>query len=149
MLPELAGAKKEGLPLSVETCPHYLVFDAESIPDGDARCVWVRRRSRDHAAALRDSIPPPPPSPPPHHPHPPGSYKCAPPIRGAENRARLVAGVADGTVDSLASDHSPCDPALKGLERNDFMAAWGGVAGLQSVLPSSWHALSGGRGHMG
>jgi len=30
-------AKKEGLPLTVETCPHYLYFNAESIADGDTR----------------------------------------------------------------------------------------------------------------
>jgi len=30
----LAAAKREGLPLSVETCPHYLYFAAEEIPDG-------------------------------------------------------------------------------------------------------------------
>jgi allantoinase len=33
-LPALRAAKAEGLPLSVETCPHYLCLDAESIPDG-------------------------------------------------------------------------------------------------------------------
>jgi allantoinase len=33
-LPALRRAKSEGLPITVETCPHYLCFDAESIPDG-------------------------------------------------------------------------------------------------------------------
>lgn len=33
-LVELAAAKREGLPITVETCPHYLVFAAEEIPDG-------------------------------------------------------------------------------------------------------------------
>ncbi|MDB5096595.1 MAG: allantoinase [Cyanobacteria bacterium RYN_339] len=33
-LPLIAAAKAEGLPFSVETCPHYLVFAAEEIPDG-------------------------------------------------------------------------------------------------------------------
>jgi hypothetical protein len=33
-LPALRAAKAEGLPISVETCPHYLCLDAESIPDG-------------------------------------------------------------------------------------------------------------------
>ena len=36
-LPMLAEAKAEGLPLTVETCPHYLTFAAEEIPDGDPR----------------------------------------------------------------------------------------------------------------
>lgn len=33
-LPELRAARAEGLPITVETCPHYLAFVAESIPDG-------------------------------------------------------------------------------------------------------------------
>ena len=33
-LPQLMAAKEEGLPISVETCPHYLCLEAESIPDG-------------------------------------------------------------------------------------------------------------------
>jgi len=33
-LPALRAAKDEGLPITVETCPHYLCFDAEAIPDG-------------------------------------------------------------------------------------------------------------------
>jgi allantoinase len=33
-LPALRDAKAEGLPITVETCPHYLCFDAEAIPDG-------------------------------------------------------------------------------------------------------------------
>ena len=33
-LPTLAGARRDGVAVSVETCPHYLSFDAETIPDG-------------------------------------------------------------------------------------------------------------------
>lgn len=33
-LPELRAAREEGLPLTVETAPHYLFFDSENIPDG-------------------------------------------------------------------------------------------------------------------
>ena len=36
-LPLLEGARAAGLPVTVETCPHYLVFAAEEIPDGDTR----------------------------------------------------------------------------------------------------------------
>lgn len=36
-LPAIAAAKEAGLPLTVETCPHYLTFAAEEIPDGDTR----------------------------------------------------------------------------------------------------------------
>ncbi len=37
ILAELEAAKAAGLPLSVETCPHYLAFAAEEVPDGDTR----------------------------------------------------------------------------------------------------------------
>lgn len=33
-LPLIQAAKDEGVPVTVETCPHYLVFDADQIPDG-------------------------------------------------------------------------------------------------------------------
>ncbi len=33
-LPAIAAARAEGLPVSVETCPHYLVLRAEQVPDG-------------------------------------------------------------------------------------------------------------------
>lgn len=36
-LPLLADARRNGIKVAVETCPHYLIFDAESIPDGDTR----------------------------------------------------------------------------------------------------------------
>jgi allantoinase len=34
VLPQLAEAKRNGMPLTAETCPHYLTFDAETVPDG-------------------------------------------------------------------------------------------------------------------
>jgi allantoinase len=36
-IPMIARAREEGLPLTVETCPHYLTFAAEEVPDGDPR----------------------------------------------------------------------------------------------------------------
>ena len=36
-LPAIRAARAEGLPLTVETCPHYLTFCAEEIADGDTR----------------------------------------------------------------------------------------------------------------
>jgi allantoinase len=66
------------------------------------------------------------------------AYKCAPPIRAAANRERLWQALADGTLDLVASDHSPCSPALKKLEQGDFDAAWGGISGLQVALAATW-----------
>lgn len=47
-LPDVAAAKAEGLPLTVETCPHYLTLAAEDIPDGQTQfkcCPPVRDSS--------------------------------------------------------------------------------------------------------
>ena len=60
------------------------------------------------------------------------AVKCAPPLRNADEQAMLWGEVIDGRVDLIASDHSPCDPALK--IAGDFRASWGGVAGVQSTL---------------
>lgn len=109
-LGQLRSARAEGLPLTAETCPHYLHFTAEAIPDGAT------------------------------------PFKCAPPIRDAANREALWRALAEGVLDFVASDHSPCTPKLKALEVGDFMAGWGGVSGLQLALPVVWTEASA-RGH--
>lgn len=65
-------------------------------------------------------------------------FKCCPPIRENENRERLWQGLADGTIDMIVSDHSPCPASMKLRETGDFMAAWGGIASLQLRLPVIW-----------
>ena len=101
-LPQLRAARDEGLPITVETCPHYLCLEAESIPDGATE------------------------------------FKCAPPIRDADNRERLWQGLADGIIDFVITDHSPCLPGLKLPEEGDFHRAWGGISSLQLGLPNLW-----------
>jgi allantoinase len=56
--------------------------------------------------------------------------KCAPPLRSAEERHGLRRAVRDGTIDYIASDHSPSPPSLK--EGHAF-AAWGGISGCQTT----------------
>jgi len=101
-LDRLRDGRRAGLPITVETCPHYLTFAAEDIPDGATAC------------------------------------KCAPPIRERENRERLWRGLAEGTIDLVASDHSPAPAALKCLGQGDFFRAWGGVASLELALAATW-----------
>ncbi len=96
----LEEAKADGVRVTVETCPHYLVLAAEVVPDGATE------------------------------------VKCCPPVRGAANRDALWRGLADGVIDMVVSDHSPCPADLKG--DGDFGAAWGGIAGLQLGLPLVW-----------
>ena len=59
--------------------------------------------------------------------------KCAPPIRDERNRERLWAGVADGRITLVASDHSPSSRERKA---GDIWTAWGGIAGVQTLLPA-------------
>jgi allantoinase len=65
-------------------------------------------------------------------------FKCAPPIREASNRELLWEGLRDGTIAMVVSDHSPCTPQLKRPETGDFLAAWGGISGLQLGLSVLW-----------
>lgn len=65
-------------------------------------------------------------------------FKCCPPIRGAANRDLLWAGIVDGTIDAIVSDHSPSTIDLKRSGGGDFGLAWGGISGLQVGLSAVW-----------
>ncbi|HET8939670.1 MAG TPA: allantoinase AllB [Polyangiales bacterium] len=54
-LPQLRAAKAEGLPITVETCPHYLCLEAESIPDGatEFKCAPPIRDHENREALWR------------------------------------------------------------------------------------------------
>jgi allantoinase len=103
-LPMIAAARREGVAITVETCPHYLTLTAEEIADGATQ------------------------------------FKCCPPIREAANQDLLWQGLADGVIDCVVSDHSPCTADLKHFDTGDFGEAWGGIAGLQLGLPAVWTA---------
>jgi allantoinase len=98
----LRRAKSERLPVTVETCPHYLYFSAEQILDGATLC------------------------------------KCAPPIRSEVNREQLWQALGEGVIDLVATDHSPCPPAMKHLGEGNFRRAWGGIASLSTALSVMW-----------
>ncbi len=104
-LGKIAAAKKEGLPITAETCTQYIFFNAEDIPD--ANCI----------------------------------YKCAPPIRERANNDQLKQALQDGTLDFIATDHSPAPPDIKEMETGNLKKAWGGIAGIQFLLTASWTAL--------
>ena len=57
--------------------------------------------------------------------------KCAPPLRKKCEQDKLWTELLNGTVDIVASDHSPAPPEMKA---GDFNRAWGGIAGVQSTL---------------
>ncbi|OLE53327.1 MAG: allantoinase [Acidobacteria bacterium 13_1_20CM_3_53_8] len=60
-LPALSEAKRDGVPITVETCPHYLAFAAEEIPDGATEfkcCPPIRERENCEKlwSALREGL---------------------------------------------------------------------------------------------
>jgi dihydroorotase len=60
------------------------------------------------------------------------SYKMMPPLKGHEDIKGLFEGLADGTIDAIASDHAPHDKDSKLVE---FSRATVGILGLQTSLP--------------
>lgn len=91
----IRAAKAEGLPISCETGPHYLVLTDEDLLDE-------------------------------------GRFKMNPPIRSAADREALIAGLLDGTVDCIATDHAPhsAEEKSKGLR-----GSLNGIVGLETAFP--------------
>ena len=58
-------------------------------------------------------------------------FKMNPPLAAREDREALIAGLADGTVDAIATDHAPHEPALKDVE---FDRAPFGILGFETAL---------------
>ncbi|KAI5959084.1 DAL1 [Candida pseudojiufengensis] len=98
-IPLLRAAKAKNLPITAETCFHYLSLCAEKIEN----C----------------------------HTH----FKCCPPIRTDDNRKLLWKALRNDIITTVVSDHSPCTPDLKGLEKGDFFEAWGGISSVGFGLP--------------
>ena len=88
-------AKAEGVDITCETGPHYLVMDDSML--------------EEH-----------------------GRFKMNPPLRSKEDREALLAGILDGTIDMIATDHAPhsAEEKAKGLENSAF-----GVVGIETALP--------------
>jgi dihydroorotase len=58
-------------------------------------------------------------------------FKMNPPLAAREDREALIAGLADGTVDAIATDHAPHEPALKDVE---FDKAPFGILGFETAI---------------
>lgn len=88
-------AKKRGLSITAETCPHYFILTDECLGTYDT------------------------------------NKKMNPPLRTEHDRQAIIAGLADGTIDVIASDHAPHVSEDKNVE---FDAAAFGVIGLETSL---------------
>ena len=94
-------AKRDGLDVSCETAPHYLLLDEND---------------------LRED----------------GRFKMNPPLRSRADREALLEGVADGSVDCIATDHAPhsAEEKSRGLRDSAF-----GVVGLEIAFPLLYTGL--------
>ncbi|MBR3850057.1 MAG: dihydroorotase [Oscillospiraceae bacterium] len=91
-------AKADGLDITCETAPHYLILTDEDLQED-------------------------------------GRFKMNPPLRGEKDRAALVEGICDGTIDMIATDHAPhsAEEKSKGLEKSAF-----GVVGLETAFAAMY-----------
>lgn len=115
----IRAAKAEGLPVTAEVTPHHLLLTDS----------WVAgERTGPLAAALAaEGVSP-------------GlgkrydtNTKVNPPLRTAADCAALLAGLIDGTIDAIATDHAPHTQADKDCEYGE--AAFG-ISGLETALAS-------------
>ena len=88
-------AKLDGVDVTCETGPHYLVMDDSFLQEN-------------------------------------GRFKMNPPLRSPEDREALIAGILDGTIDMIATDHAPhsAEEKARGLEKSAF-----GVVGIETAFP--------------
>ncbi len=91
------------------------------IREAKARGVNVTCETGPHYLTLDDS-----------HLQELGRFKMNPPLRSAADREALIAGILDGTIDMIATDHAPHsdEEKAKGLEGSAF-----GIVGIETALP--------------
>ncbi len=104
----IRDAQRRQLPVTAETCPHYLFFSSDAL-----------REARSFA-------------------------KVNPPLRGDRDRKALWAGLEDGTISILASDHAPFTVTEKQAAWDDIRRAPPGIPSVDILYPLVLHlALSG------
>jgi dihydroorotase len=122
----LRQAKKRGIPVSGEACPHHFTLTDAAVA-GSAK-FW----SSDGKGVFgMDKIAE---SDLPSWPSYDTAFKMNPPLRSAADREAILAGLADGTIEILASDHAPHCDYEKEVE---FDYAPFGITGLETELALS------------
>jgi dihydroorotase len=121
----LREAKRRGVPVSGEACPHHFTLTDAAVAGSDS--FW----DRDGAALYY------PTTAGQRHPSWPSydtNFKMNPPLRSAQDREAVLQGIVDGTLEILASDHAPHCGYEKEVE---FDYAPFGVTGLETGLALS------------
>ena len=116
----LRAAKKRGLPVSGEACPHHFVLTDMALAGSERYWAGDGREWRGGEAER------------PRWPAYDTHFKMNPPLRTAGDREALLEGLADGTVDIISSDHAPHCEYEKEVE---FDYAPFGIVGFETELP--------------
>jgi dihydroorotase len=117
-------AKKRGLPVTAEACPHHFTLTDAALAGSEK--FWREDGRGIFGFAERAELP--------VWPAYDTNFKMNPPLRSAKDREAILAGLADGTIDILCSDHAPhC-----GFEKEvEFDYAPFGITGLETELALS------------
>jgi dihydroorotase len=104
-------AKERGVQVTAETCPHYFTLTEDALV-GLASAAPVGQYD--------------------------ANYKVNPPLRTEADRQAVIAGLADGTIDAIATDHAP---HLKGEKEAEFDAAPPGIIGFETAFSLGYEQL--------
>ena len=120
----IRAAKQRGVPISGEACPHHFTLTDAAIAGSDT--FWSADGAGIFGFAARSSLP--------AWPAYDTNFKMNPPLRSARDREAILAGLVDGTIEILCSDHAPHCDFEKGVE---FDYAPFGITGLETELALS------------
>ncbi len=118
----LREGKKRGVPVSGEACPHHFTLTDSAVAGG------ARFRETDGKGVFGF---PQAGAEGPGWPAYDTNFKMNPPLRSGHDREAILEGLADGTIEVLASDHAPHCDYEKGVE---FDYAPFGITGLETEL---------------
>ena len=120
----LRAAKQRGVPISGEACPHHFVLTDAAVAGSDE--FW-REDGKQVFGYGGDAAKP-------AWPKYDTNFKMNPPLRSAADREAVLAGLCDGTIEILCSDHAPHCDYEKEVE---FDYAPFGITGFETELPLS------------
>jgi len=120
---QLREAKKRGVPISGEACPHHFVLTDAAVAGSEK--FWAND-GKILADSQTDELP--------SWPAYDTNFKMNPPLRSAKDLEAILEGLADGTIEILCSDHAPHCDYEKEVE---FDYAPFGITGLETELSLS------------
>lgn len=120
----IRAAKQRGVPISGEACPHHFTLTDAAVAGSDK--FWSADGAGIFGFAAQGSAP--------AWPAYDTNFKMNPPLRSARDREAILAGLVDGTIEILCSDHAPHCDFEKGVE---FDYAPFGITGLETGLALS------------